>query len=138
MSYTITDACNGCQACVKICPVHAISGEKKKIHIVDGSQCLDCGACGRICPQGAVLDHTGRICVMVKRSQWKKPQIDKTLCMSCAVCVDSCPANCLGLAESTKVGDLHMYPYLHKDKGCLGCGFCEIDCPVDAIRMVSP
>jgi ferredoxin len=138
MSYTITDSCNGCQACAKICPVLAISGEKEKTHAVDGSLCLDCGACGRICTQGAVLDHTGRICVMMKRPQWKKPRIDEVLCMSCAVCVDSCPVNCLGLREALEANDQHLYPFLEKEKACLGCGICEFDCPVDAIRMVSP
>jgi Na+-translocating ferredoxin:NAD+ oxidoreductase subunit B len=138
MSYTITAKCNGCQACAKICPVNAITGEKKGMHAVDPSGCLDCGACGRVCPQGAVLDMKGMLCVMLKRSQWKKPRIDQGLCMSCAVCVDSCPANCLGLAEASDARDLHPYPVLQREKACLGCGICQLDCPVDAISMVSP
>ena len=138
MSYTITDKCNGCQACTKICPVGAISGEKKGMHAIDGNGCIDCGSCGRICPQGALLDGAGRISFMVKRSQWKKPEIDEGVCMSCGVCVDSCPANCLALREALDAGDLHPYPFVAKEKTCLGCGICAFDCPVEAIRIVSP
>jgi Na+-translocating ferredoxin:NAD+ oxidoreductase subunit B len=135
MSYAITDTCSGCLACTKICPVSAISGEKKMIHTIDPSACIECGACGRICPKGAVLDSTGRKCNMLKRSLWMKPEINKALCMSCAVCIDSCPVNCLNMGESGKAGDLHPYPFLQKEKECLGCGICATDCPVDAIRM---
>jgi Na+-translocating ferredoxin:NAD+ oxidoreductase subunit B len=138
MSYTITDKCNGCQACTKICPVDAISGEKKAAHSIDPSGCLDCGACGRVCPQGAILDKAGMVCVMLKRSQWKKPRLDEGRCMSCEVCVDSCPVNCLGHRESSNARNLHLYPFLEREKACLGCGFCQLDCPVGAISMVSP
>ncbi len=138
MSYTITTTCNGCQACTKLCPVAAISGEKKLLHTIDGSLCIECGACGRICPQNAVLDQIGRPCTMVKRSQWAKPLIDMKLCMSCNICIDTCPVNCLGLVESTEVKDPHRYPYLKEEKACIGCGFCALECPVDAITMVSP
>ncbi len=59
MSYTITEKCNGCGACARICPAVAISGEKKKPHTIDANLCIECGACGRICPQSAVLDAEG-------------------------------------------------------------------------------
>jgi NAD-dependent dihydropyrimidine dehydrogenase PreA subunit len=135
MSYTITAVCNGCQACVKLCPVDAISGEKKVVHTIDGSVCIECGACGRICPQNAVLDQIGTPCTMVKRSLWAKPRIDREQCMSCTICIDSCPMNCLSLADSTKVKDPHKYPYLKEEKACIGCSFCAIECPVGCISM---
>ncbi len=138
MSYTITAVCNGCQACVKLCPVDAISGEKKAVHTIDGSVCIECGACGRICPQNAVLDQIGNPCTMVKRSQWAKPRIDRGLCMSCTICINSCPVNCLGLEDSREAKDPHKYPYLEVEKACIGCSFCAIECPVDAIHMISP
>jgi len=138
MSYTITAVCNGCQACVKLCPVDAISGEKKVVHTIDGSVCIECGACGRVCPQNAVLDQIGNPCTMVKRSQWAKPRIDRGLCMSCTICIDSCPVNCLGLEHSGEAKDPHKYPYLEVEKACIGCSFCALECPVDAIHMISP
>jgi len=56
MSYTITNKCTGCTVCVTVCPVDAISGDKKKKHVINAETCVNCGACGRICTFDAVLD----------------------------------------------------------------------------------
>lgn len=139
MSYTITDACNGCGACKKVCPVDAIQGKKKELHKIDETMCIECGVCGRICPKDAVLDQFGKTCVMVKRSGWEKPLIDLDECMSCVVCIDACPVNGLALSEARdKEKDPHGYPYIKEEKACIGCGFCAIECPVDAIAMTVP
>ncbi|HPS94835.1 MAG TPA: 4Fe-4S binding protein [Deltaproteobacteria bacterium] len=135
MPYTITQSCNGCQACRKLCPVDAISGEKKGLHTIDGPQCIECGACGRVCSHQAVLDRFGNSCTMVKRSQWKKPRVQDEKCMSCAICIDACPVNGLALSFSKKARDPHGYPTLKDEKTCIGCGFCALECPVDAIVM---
>jgi len=47
--------CIGCGACLKACPVDAVSGEKKKAHKINLKKCIKCGACSEICPAGAVL-----------------------------------------------------------------------------------
>lgn len=138
MSYRITSDCNGCGACVKICPAHAISGNKKEVHAVDGALCIECGACGRICPKGAVLDGAGKLCAMMKRSRWSRPEVDIDLCMSCNMCIDACPVHCLALGGPKGGKDLHGYPYLKNEKACIGCGFCESECPVNAISMKAP
>ncbi|MCK5128050.1 MAG: 4Fe-4S binding protein [candidate division Zixibacteria bacterium] len=49
IKFVITDDCTGCMACIKVCPVDAITGEKKKIHILDQELCTQCGSCFDIC-----------------------------------------------------------------------------------------
>ena len=46
--------CKGCGACVKVCPAHAISGEKKEPHTIDQAKCVKCGACLAKCPFDAI------------------------------------------------------------------------------------
>jgi len=134
MAYQITDICNGCGACQKICPVYAVSGEKKKLHVIDRALCIECGACGRVCPQGAVEDGFGIVSEMIKRSLWERPAFDRKGCMSCGICIDACPVGCLFLSEATS-DDPHGYPYVERERACIGCGFCAAECPVDAIIM---
>jgi len=134
MSYRITEACNGCGACGKVCPVEAISGRKNSLHAVNDEQCIECGVCGRVCPIGAVQDPFGIRCTMLKKSSWEKPLLNKKQCMSCGICIDACPVGCLAMASSDSAYP-HEYPGLENEKTCIGCGFCARECPVDAISM---
>jgi len=49
ITYTITDECTGCLACIDVCPVNAITGEKKRVHVIDQDLCTSCGACYAVC-----------------------------------------------------------------------------------------
>ena len=138
MPYIILkDACKGDGACKKICPAGAISGTPKKLHVIDDALCIECGACGKVCSKVAVMDNLGNLCTLVKKSTWEKPQIDNTKCMSCSICVDTCPTICLAMSGAMGL-DKHPKPYIQDDKACIGCGFCAVECPVDAITMVKP
>ncbi len=55
LSYHITDSCIGCTKCKRNCPVNAIEGEIKKIHVIDQSKCIKCGACMDGCPKKAIV-----------------------------------------------------------------------------------
>jgi Na+-translocating ferredoxin:NAD+ oxidoreductase RNF subunit RnfB len=52
--YEITDTCTGCMACIKACPVNAITGEKKKIHVINQEICDRCGSCYAVCKFDAI------------------------------------------------------------------------------------
>jgi ferredoxin len=49
------DECTGCRACVRVCPVDAITGEKKQPHEIDQELCTRCGSCIEKCPQDCIL-----------------------------------------------------------------------------------
>lgn len=47
--------CDGCGACVKVCPSDAIKGEKRKTHKIETAKCIKCGACIEVCPKDAIF-----------------------------------------------------------------------------------
>jgi NADH-quinone oxidoreductase subunit F len=49
------EACTGCEACRKKCPVEAISGEKKGVHVIDLETCTQCGICYDTCRFSAIM-----------------------------------------------------------------------------------
>ena len=52
ISYRIDEEkCAGCTLCAKSCPVEAISGEKKEVHVIDQELCVQCGICMEKCPK---------------------------------------------------------------------------------------
>jgi NADH-quinone oxidoreductase subunit F len=54
VTYSISEECTGCTACVRVCPEGAISGEKKKRHVIDPEKCIRCGACLSVCKFDAI------------------------------------------------------------------------------------
>jgi NADH-quinone oxidoreductase subunit F len=46
--------CRGCGLCIKTCPTGAITGERKKPHVINDALCIKCGACFTTCKLGAV------------------------------------------------------------------------------------
>ncbi len=54
ITFEINDKCTGCTACLKPCPVDAITGEKDELHTIDQKLCTRCGACYQICQFDAI------------------------------------------------------------------------------------
>jgi NADH-quinone oxidoreductase subunit F len=50
----IEDECDGCHACFKACPVDAIEGVVKEMHLIHQDACISCGACFDVCPTNAI------------------------------------------------------------------------------------
>jgi NADH:ubiquinone oxidoreductase subunit F (NADH-binding)/(2Fe-2S) ferredoxin/Pyruvate/2-oxoacid:ferredoxin oxidoreductase delta subunit len=62
ISYYIDPAkCTACMLCLNNCPVDAIDGGKRKIHVIGQSNCTKCGICYDVCPPkiGAVNKISG-------------------------------------------------------------------------------
>lgn len=137
-AYKISEECTGCTACVRVCPVFAITGERGKRHDINPLRCVACGDCGRVCPSGAVVDSGGKICEPVKRSLWPKPRIETELCSACGICVQDCTPRALSISMPKFRGDIKVYAELSAPGKCISCGLCEKHCPLGAIVMVNP
>ena len=48
--YIDPEACKACQICFRQCPVDAIEGGKKTIHVIQQDTCTKCGTCIAVCP----------------------------------------------------------------------------------------
>ncbi|MFC2069564.1 NADH-ubiquinone oxidoreductase-F iron-sulfur binding region domain-containing protein [Chloroflexota bacterium] len=59
--YILPDKCQGCQICLRNCPVEAIRGDRRMVHVIDQDKCTKCGTCLNVCPErfGAVVKVSG-------------------------------------------------------------------------------
>lgn len=56
ISYEILpDKCKGCALCKNNCPVQAINGGLREIHVIDQEKCIKCGICISNCHFGAII-----------------------------------------------------------------------------------
>ena len=63
------ERCPGCTACVKVCPVGAITGTRGEAHAIDVEACSQCGSCLSVCPPAyaAVYRTSGELTRREKR-----------------------------------------------------------------------
>ncbi|MCR4393808.1 MAG: NADH-quinone oxidoreductase subunit NuoF, partial [Dehalococcoidales bacterium] len=46
----LPEKCQGCGICLRNCPVSAITGGKRLVHVIDQAKCIKCGTCEDVCP----------------------------------------------------------------------------------------
>jgi len=52
-----TESCNGCLACMRACPTHALRIRNGVVKLLP-ELCIDCGSCLRVCPTGGIVPLT--------------------------------------------------------------------------------
>jgi pyruvate ferredoxin oxidoreductase delta subunit len=79
-------------------------------------------------PIGGIILEPGSA-LKYKTGDWRafKPIVDQNKCTNCLLCWIFCPD--AAIIRQDKFVDV-SYDY------CKGCGICENECPVDAIKMV--
>jgi ferredoxin len=51
IEYTINPKkCVGCHTCFNNCPVGAITGDVREVHLIDNGKCIKCAMCFEVCP----------------------------------------------------------------------------------------
>jgi coenzyme F420-reducing hydrogenase delta subunit/NAD-dependent dihydropyrimidine dehydrogenase PreA subunit len=96
----ITDLCNGCNACVPVCPTNAITMQNGKARI-DPFQCAGCGACIPVCPQEAI--------------DFKNTTTKQII------------ANLRGVLAEKQSGEVRVVAFVDKNVGYTGMDFLGLD-----------
>jgi heterodisulfide reductase subunit A len=99
-AYVITDLCNGCNACVPVCPTNAITMQNGKARI-DPFQCAGCGACIPVCPQEAI--------------DFKNTTTKQII------------ANLRGVLAEKQSGEIRVVAFVDKNVGYTGMDFVGLD-----------
>ena len=109
MAYKIIETCIGCTACVKKCPVEAISGLRNELHVIDAELCIDCGACGAVCPPEAILDEMGDLARTFPRRELPLAKVVEENCIGsgCELCINICPFEALSLQDTPNSHDFY-------------------------------
>jgi heterodisulfide reductase subunit A len=99
-AYVIADSCNGCNACVPVCPVNAITMQEGKAKI-NPFQCTGCGACIPVCPKEAI--------------DFKNSTAKQIL------------ASLRGVLTDKAAGDVRVVAFVDKNVGYTGMDFLGLD-----------
>lgn len=128
--YSILDSCNGCGACMSICPTRAVSGGPGRVHSIDPNLCIQCGACARVCPNSCIEDSSGNVAQRLGKRFWEIPHFDEAKCRRCGSCVGMCPPGILALSN-----DAPRMPVVSNPRLCSSCRMCSKVCVFGAVEF---
>jgi Pyruvate/2-oxoacid:ferredoxin oxidoreductase delta subunit len=97
--------------------VHSVSNNKKDIWYICNCCTCSCGVLRGMAEMG--------IANVVAKSAYVN-QVDETLCILCADCLDHCQFDALTLDVTVKVNE----------RRCTGCGVCTLFCTQEALHLV--
>ncbi len=128
MAYRIEANCVGCTICAQKCPTKAITGQSKRLHVIEPVLCIDCGVCSSYCPvEDCIFDARGLAAPKIKPNARPIAVVDPTRCTGCGDCMDICPFECLTqMASADSV--FFPYSYMANAKACTACRECEYVC----------
>lgn len=136
MAYSITETCIGCTACVKACPVNAISGVRNEMHVIHPDICVDCGLCGYVCPPESIVDFNAKVATRFKRRKDadRIAVVTPERCTACDFCFDVCPFDAI---KYRTVDDGFFNVAEVNPDVCKGCdALCVSVCIKEAIRLI--
>jgi NAD-dependent dihydropyrimidine dehydrogenase PreA subunit len=64
------EKCNGCRACLQVCPHAVFEVADKRVRIADLDACMECGACQMNCSQQAISLSPGVGCAAAIINGW--------------------------------------------------------------------
>ena len=137
--------CARCGNCVNVCPTDIIYTSldmKDPIGALapsirfEQSYCLpDCVRCGSVCPSGAItpfsLEEKKQLVIGIARIDLKDCLLTNN--RECDRCKAFCEYGAIQIVTSED--DFSSYPEIVVDR-CVGCGACQIVCPVGVISVV--
>lgn len=79
------NACNQCEACVKVCPTKALTVTPQGVVLVNKNLCISCYMCIAACPTGSMFRAKGGV-IPFK-------------CIACGACVKNCPSDAIRVIQ---------------------------------------
>lgn len=127
------EECIGCAKCLDACPVDAILGASRQLHVVIDEDCTGCGLCLPPCPVDCID------LIPVTREDW--PRADSAAaqriaasghadCVACGACRPACPESLdpEAMFRAVREADWEPGPSAGLAR-CTLCGQCEPVCP---------
>jgi Fe-S-cluster-containing hydrogenase component 2 len=82
----------GNPACLRVCPIGAISKDSNNTVIIDHDKCTGCGICQKYCPQNVIVLYT-------QNNSQKKKAHKCNLCEGFPECASACPTGALKIVR---------------------------------------